>query len=86
MKSGVLAARQETANRRLLAAADEIGKRLDIDTSSLEALEANRGPVALQGLYQSEAVADLLDQVLAALPDLKKATAKPTAKKKAAAK
>jgi hypothetical protein len=86
MKLGIRAARDETATKRIVAAADELAKRLGIDTSKLDALDMVNGPVELRGLFHREAVADLLDEVLAVLPAPKKATAKTTAKKKAAAK
>lgn len=64
MKAGLLFQRDGLAQRRMLAAAAELAKRLGAQPKLLERLRVQRGDPAVRAMQEREAIADLLEETV----------------------
>lgn len=64
MKAGLLFQRDGLAQRRMLAAAAELAKRLGTQPKLLERLRVQRGDPAVRAMQEREAIADLLEETV----------------------
>ena len=70
MRTSIRAARDHTAQSRILAAAKSLGERFVLDLGErgiLQRLQVQRGDVATRAMQEREAIADMLDLVIEAL-------------------
>jgi DNA uptake protein ComE-like DNA-binding protein len=66
MERGILAARDATAQARIMSAAAQLGARFGLDEQAERVASATARDALVRNLFQREAVADLLEAVVAA--------------------
>lgn len=67
MHLGTLAAKEQTAREKVLEASQKLASRLNLDTSVIDQLKRTNRDPRVNGLFQLEAVVELLNLVNATL-------------------